>query len=406
MPFIDIKKISESNPDFDYIKNVSSGFRDPIIIKNVSPDSVCYKKWTKDFFKAKFNQDELIQGKLHSASYWSNNPLMREYSSMMAELNPHYFFGESKPSDSHKTSKYYIARFKRHKDEYLPIRRIPFNKLDDILLEELPSPNYADKSDMTLIWISGGNTQSLLHSDPMHNAFLQIVGKKRFFLVSDRQKLSKIRNFLTPHLLSVKNPYLKTYNIDPKISNLEYYDFYLEPGELLIIPAWCYHYVLSQESGLNISLTNHFIPSTLFKLKSKTSALAWFSRKVYPMLVKKKRIQYMEKNITPAAIPFFPREIQYLKQAAKIPSWDYDAEYYLINESTKEQQFIIDPDTVKVLLSIDGKESILDIAGSTNFPLNFTVSVVRDFVSLGYIGLYYIDGSNFLNYYNQISEVY
>jgi len=406
MPSIDIKRIIESNPCFDYIESVSDGFRKPVIIKDVSPKSVCYKEWTNDYFKDKFKKDEVIKGKLHSASYWSDNPLMREYSSMTAELNPHYFFDENNASSSQKTSKYYIARFKRQSNEYLPMRRIPLNKLDNILLKELPSPNYTDKSDMTLVWLSKGNTESLLHSDPMHNAFLQVVGKKRFFLVSDRQRLSKTRSFLNPHLLAVKKPYIENSRIDPKIANLEHYDFYLEPGELLIIPAWCYHHVLSEESGLNISITNHFIPSSTYKLNSKTSMLAWFSRKAFPRLVKRRRINHIANSITADDVPFFPREIQYLKQAAKIPSWDFDAEYYLINESTREQQFIIDPYVVEILRSIDGKARISDIADFTNNCLNFTISCIKNYVRMGYLGLYRVDGRSFLNYYNHLAETY
>jgi hypothetical protein len=104
-------------------------------------------------------------------------------------------------------------------------------------------------------WIGPSNTISPLHTDPHHNIFAQIVGRKYIRLYDP-----KWSNYLYPFgdeslmtntsQVSIETPDSKLF---PLFSTAIFSDCIVGPGDLLFIPRGWWHYVRSLEVSCSVS---------------------------------------------------------------------------------------------------------------------------------------------------------
>ena len=104
-------------------------------------------------------------------------------------------------------------------------------------------------------WYSHGGTNTFIHANHgLSNFFLQLEGRKRWWIASPYQKKEI--------LLEVFQSDLTALNLDNALfKDLEYYDFELEAGEIFYLPANWLHGVIAPP-GLNLSISFLF-PMTI-----------------------------------------------------------------------------------------------------------------------------------------------
>lgn len=399
-----ILTFNNTNPTYEDIKEYSKDFKNPVLIKNLIPDAPIFQKWNKDYFLKRTEVGfENVQAQLHTGYYWARNPVAQEYMARQSETNFHNFFRRN--TCSKYNSEYYLTMAKFEDGKFENLRPSEFNKFDKVILEDLPKFAFQDLTFMTICWLSMGGTKSFLHADPVNNIISQIQGKKRVFLVPDNRKLNKQRRRNLPHILDLKNPYEDIEKTTALLSKIDYFDLFLNPGDMLVIPMWCYHHLETKTGQLNISVSNHIQPHLIQKLRSRTYKLARFYRKYYPKLVAKRRLDWLVTRISGDVVPFFPSEVQFLQQSAKLPAWNKDARYYLINEKTKQIFQVKTEGLSEFLKQIDGKSTLTEISDSIGLDVEDTIEALEDLIRMNFLRHYINDNLDYLNYNYHIVEV-
>ncbi|KAI6210022.1 JmjC domain-containing protein [Aphelenchoides besseyi] len=158
----------------------------------------------------------------------------------------------------------FIAPAKPQQSGYLAQHRL----LDQIpsLRQEILIPDYcalattsieAENMEPELIncFIGPATTVSPLHSDPRHNFFCQVEGKKFVRLIDPRHsdKIYLHDDFLRANSsqVDVEHP---DYNEFPLFREVECEDFVMEAGDCLFIPRRYLHYVRALQPSISISI--------------------------------------------------------------------------------------------------------------------------------------------------------
>ena len=111
----------------------------------------------------------------------------------------------------------------------------------------------------TRIWIGSGGTRSLLHSDLKPNLFAQLYGRKEALLVPFADS-----RYVYPFTDNLVNSRIDPDVIDlrafPKFRRARVYSVLVEPGEIVFIPAGCWHYFRATEPSISL---NHWFGEDL-----------------------------------------------------------------------------------------------------------------------------------------------
>ncbi|GAU90323.1 hypothetical protein RvY_02754 [Ramazzottius varieornatus] len=127
-----------------------------------------------------------------------------------------------------------------------------------VLKEDIAPPDYIafcgdDDPDMNA-WFGPEGTVSPLHYDPKHNFLCQVMGEKYVRLYSESQT-----EFLYPHApgmlnntsqVDVENPDLSQF---PAFEKASFYEYILEPGDILYIPPREWHFIRSLSISFSVS---------------------------------------------------------------------------------------------------------------------------------------------------------
>lgn len=140
--------------------------------------------------------------------------------------------------------------------EYLmqqPLVRVCPALLADLRVEELS--RHADARGAHL-WVGGPGIVTPLHYDPVHNYYVQAYGQKRILLY-DPEDLEGLYPFPmaspSPHISHV-DPEAPDGVRYPAFAALVAWEVVLEPGDVLVLPAFWWHHVRSLERSISISL--------------------------------------------------------------------------------------------------------------------------------------------------------
>jgi len=118
----------------------------------------------------------------------------------------------------------------------------------------------ADSRPHGMMWIGGAGTFTPLHHDLTNNLLLQIVGRKRVFMVApdatprlynDHHVYSQVRDLLEPGIIARY----------PKLEGLYVHQIILNPGDALFIPLGWWHQVSSLDFSVTVTHTNFRWPN-------------------------------------------------------------------------------------------------------------------------------------------------
>ena len=85
----------------------------------------------------------------------------------------------------------------------------------------------------------------------MDNFLVQITGRKRVVLFSPEDALNMYLNGDKSEVLDIDNPDLNKY---PNFAKAKRYECYLEPGDMLFIPALWFHNVISLDFSIAVNI--------------------------------------------------------------------------------------------------------------------------------------------------------
>ena len=178
-------------------------------------------------------------------------------------------------SNNHQNSPGYLAQFPLF--DYIPLLRndisIPdycgllnnnTNTTTSSSSSSLP-PSYSIQEPEILAWFGPANTISNLHYDTSYNLLTQIIGYKRIRIYSEEytsllypydglmKNTSQINLELYDTTLSSSSSTTTSSFPLFTYSSIPHYDFILQPGEILYIPPYYWHYVRSLTISFSVS---------------------------------------------------------------------------------------------------------------------------------------------------------
>jgi lysine-specific demethylase 8 len=111
-------------------------------------------------------------------------------------------------------------------------------------------------------WIGGRGAITGCHNDDEHNALCQIYGEKRVVLFSpeDRLRLYPNLKYDSGTECCDVDPLLPDFNRHPRLYGSVGLDARLRPGDVLLVPRFWYHHVVSLSANISV---NYFLSSPL-----------------------------------------------------------------------------------------------------------------------------------------------
>jgi ribosomal protein L16 Arg81 hydroxylase len=110
-----------------------------------------------------------------------------------------------------------------------------------------------DEHTHAFLWFGPRGTVTPLHHDAMNVLFNQVVGRKRFQLISPLE---------SPYLYNSVSVYSDVDILEPDIVRFPLFahahpiELVLEPGETLFVPVGWWHHVESLDLSISVSFTN------------------------------------------------------------------------------------------------------------------------------------------------------
>lgn len=99
--------------------------------------------------------------------------------------------------------------------------------------------------------ISSPQGQLWTHYDIMDNLLIQVTGRKRVVLYSPQDATKLYLNGDKSEVLDIDNPDLSKY---PKFAEATPFECFMEPGDVLFIPAMWFHNVISLQFGVAVNV--------------------------------------------------------------------------------------------------------------------------------------------------------
>lgn len=100
-------------------------------------------------------------------------------------------------------------------------------------------------------WIApAGNLSSLHHDGSYENLNVQVYGRKRFIMMPPRDYKRLYRHFFASSPIDPRNPDLQKY---PKYARVRPCEATLEAGDILYIPQFWWHFVITVDLSININ---------------------------------------------------------------------------------------------------------------------------------------------------------
>ena len=220
----------------------------PVIIKHFfGKDAPLYSKWTFDYFKKTLGHISVgvydVEGKTRKDD--------RSYKQPEAYIN----FGEYLDliQAGTTTKRLFLFNVFKHKRD---------------LKQDFHFPNLADNvfRSFPLAFFGGKGAQTRIHQDmDMSNVFLtEVVGRKRVVLFDPKYSDLLYRYPFGVHTsIDVNNPDYERY---PGLHKVQGYDFFLEAGETVFMPAGYWHHIEYHAASIGMAMRS-LSPYTSVRLK-------------------------------------------------------------------------------------------------------------------------------------------
>ncbi|MFN6571987.1 cupin-like domain-containing protein [Dendronalium sp. ChiSLP03b] len=148
------------------------------------------------------------------------------------------------------------------------------------IIADIAYPQYLNRKPIVFLWqgFSSNNFSSTtnLHFDGFHNIFAQVRGRKRILLFPPSNYLS----FYPPLEKSIGIPEFS--KVNPDVLNLELFpkfpwqekiEIILQPGEMLYIPPFWWHYVTAVDENISLSFFYDIKMGDIFRQKNMISTI-------------------------------------------------------------------------------------------------------------------------------------
>ena len=207
--------------------------KQPVILEGEALHWKAYKKWSFDFFRN--------MGKDVSVDFKIGNVMQYEPTKTQFSLQDFIHYMER---DNQNKEKIYLSVFELFK---------AFPKLEsDIDTSLFRSKNIFWK----LGWIDPKGTVTGLHRDFMDNIFIQLRGRKHFYLMAPNQsdllyQSKKYDPGINCSLVDLENYDPDTY---PLFEYAVVFEANINPGDLLFIPKGWWHHVKSLDNSISINI--------------------------------------------------------------------------------------------------------------------------------------------------------
>ena len=148
-------------------------------------------------------------------------------------------------------------------DQYLTANNHALKRpaLAPLLRDIGPLPDWFDPrrlTDEALLWIGGAGVVTPMHHDTVQLMHTQVIGRKRWRLVSPLQT-PLVRNHIGV-FSKLQFDAAGSAN-QPLPAQLRVIDIIVEPGETLFVPVGWWHHVQSLEPCISLSFTNFSLPN-------------------------------------------------------------------------------------------------------------------------------------------------
>ncbi|MDZ8264149.1 cupin-like domain-containing protein [Nostoc sp. ChiQUE01b] len=148
------------------------------------------------------------------------------------------------------------------------------------IVGDVTYPEYLNRKPVVFLWqgFSSKNFSSTtnLHFDGFHNIFVQIRGRKRILLFPPSNYLSfypPLENSVGIPEFSKVNPDVLNLELFPKFPWEEKIEVILQPGEMLYIPPFWWHYVTAVDENISLSFFYDIKIRDIFRQKNMLSTI-------------------------------------------------------------------------------------------------------------------------------------
>lgn len=150
------------------------------------------------------------------------------------------------------------------------------------------------------MWIAAAGQLTGIHNDPYHNFNAQLIGTKRFVLFAPDQHEALYAEFFNSGMwTSPIDPTAADLQKYPKFAAATGYECELQPGDILFLPRFWWHYVQARKVSVNI---NRWIVPDDARWHQQPQARRFIS---YPKLLAQVTAQF---ESLPAILQEFKRE--------------------------------------------------------------------------------------------------
>ncbi|TFI53958.1 cupin-like domain-containing protein [Mastigocladus laminosus UU774] len=227
----------------------------PFIIEDVATHWDICNKWSNDYL-IKHCGDNLVPVRFFTKDYFTNYENFAyessDYQRRIQEMTYKEYiknYVEDMSNESKNDSEIVVS--------YLP--QANFEEHFPEVIGDVTYPEYLNRKPNVLFW-QGFSKKSFcsttnLHFDGIHNLFCQIRGRKRILLFPPSDYLSfypALDNSLSVIENSKVNPDFLDLELFPKFPWQEKIEVVLQPGEIIYIPPFWWHYITAVDENISL----------------------------------------------------------------------------------------------------------------------------------------------------------
>jgi ribosomal protein L16 Arg81 hydroxylase len=140
-------------------------------------------------------------------------------------------------------------------------------------------------------WISPPGNRTVLHNDGFYeNINVQVYGHKRFLLMPPSDYPRMHSHFLAESAINPLNPDFERF---PRFAKARIQEATLEPGEVIYLPQFWWHYVVAQDFTINV---NTFMRTSFKSMWRATKAVPLVPRTVYRTMHNERIARFIDRT--------------------------------------------------------------------------------------------------------------
>jgi hypothetical protein len=252
-----LQKLWQAAPGYGVVEKRTSPSREefleryvhacrPVVLTDVTGDWPAMTRWSPEDLKRRFGHlvVEIQDGRNADPNYEENKLAHRR----QVPLGPFV----DRVLAGGPTNDYYLTANNE------ALRRPEFAPLLADIGRMPPACDRARLIERSSFWFGPAGTVTPLHHDTIMLFHAQVVGRKRWRLISplETPRLYNYNNVFSP--VDIDRPDLDRYPLYGQVTVL---DVVVEPGETLFLPLAWWHHVVSLDVGMSFSFTNLDVPN-------------------------------------------------------------------------------------------------------------------------------------------------